>query len=127
MDHTLYNDLKFSYLNTVINGTELDLFMGYDVTPAGVENYVKEKSEASGNDFLVFAFNFADLKGDTYAGRKVVCAKEPTGVYIVASGKNQTVVETKIVPKPASLSWAGFLDEVHMTLDIGVPTAENAG
>jgi hypothetical protein len=122
VDHTLYNDLKFSYLNTVINGTELDLFMGYDVTPAGVENYVKEKSEASGNDFLVFAFNFADLKGDTYAGQKVVCAKEPTGVYIVASGKNQTVVETKIVPKPASLSWAGFLDEVHMMLDIGTPT-----
>lgn len=127
VDHTLYNDLKFSYLNTVINGTELDLFMGYDVTPAGVENYVKEKSEASGNDFLVFAFNFADLKGDTYAGQKVVCAKEPTGVYIVASGKNQTVVETKIVPKPAALSWAGYLDEVHMTLDIGVPSAENAG
>ena len=118
------NGLKFSYLNTVINGTELDLFMGYDVAPDGVENYVKEMSEASGNDFLVCAFNFSELKGDTYAGQKVVCAKEPTGVYIVASGKNQTVVETKVVPKPAALSWAGFLDEVHMVLDIGTATVE---
>jgi hypothetical protein len=40
----------------------------------------------------------------------------------VASGKNQTVVETKVVPKPAALTWAGFLDEVHMMLDIGTPT-----
>jgi len=118
------NGLKFSYLNTVINGTELDLFMGYDVAPDGVENYVKEMSEASGNDFLVCAFNFSELKGDTYAGQKVVCAKEHTGVYIVASGKNQTVVETKVVPKPAALTWAGFLDEVHMVLDIGTATVE---
>ena len=89
--------------------------------------FKKQKVEKSGNDFLVFAFNFSDLKSETYAGRSVVCAKEPAGVHIVASGKNQTVVETKVVPKPAALSWAGYLDEVHMTLDIGVPTAENAG
>ena len=119
--------LKFSHLTTVINGNELDLFMGYDISPESVESYVKDITDKSGNDFLTFAFFNQGTVGDTFAGQNVVVAKNADGVNVVASGKNQTVVETKIVPKPGALSWAGYLDEVHMKLDIGVPTAENAG
>ena len=119
--------LKFSHLTTVINGNELDLFMGYDISPESVESYVKDITDKSGNDFLTFAFFNQGTVGDTFAGQNVVVAKNADGVNVVASGKNQTVVETKIVPKPSALSWAGYLDEVHMKLDIGVPTAENAG
>ena len=120
-----YKGLKFSHLTTVINDNELDLFMGYDVTPEGVEAYVKETVEASGNDFLVFAFNFSELKGDTYAGQNVTYSKNGDGGYVVASGKDQTVVDTFTVPKPSALDWwGGYLDQVHMMLDIGVPTEE---
>ena len=116
--------LKFSHLTTVINENELDLFMGYDISPESVEGYVKDIADKSGNDFLVFAFFNKGSVGETFAGRDVTVARNADGVNLIATGKDQTVLETKIVPKPEVLAWAGYLDEVHMTLDVGTPTPE---
>ena len=135
VDHYETNNVKFSYLTTVLNGRETDLFLGYDVKVSAVEPYIAEKVAASGNDFLVFAFLLSEDGqtnveiGDTFAGRSVVAYRDPTSteknhVYVIASGANQDVVDTFMAPKPEILSWAGYLNQVHMVLDVG--TSEQA-
>ena len=132
VDHYETNNVKFSYLTTVLNGRETDLFVGYDVKVSAVEPYIAEKVAASGNDFLVFAFLLSEDGqtnveiGDTFAGRSVVAYRDPASieknhVYVIASGANQDVVDTFMAPKPEILSWPGYLDQVHMVLDVGTP------
>ena len=110
-----------SHLTTTVSGRELDLFVGYDATPDGVESYIKGIVEASGNDFIIVADNLTGV-GETYADKTVV--KETCyDVAVIASTVNQTLVNSEVVSKPSSMSWDGYDDEIHMVLKVTPPTA----
>ena len=113
-----------SHLTTTVSGRELDLFVGYDATPDGVENYIKSIVETSGNDFIIVADNLTGV-GETYADKAVV--KETCyDVAVIASTANQTLVNSEVVSKPSSMSWDGYDDEIHMVLTVAPVTTPEA-
>ena len=106
-----------TYLTTVINGREIDLFTGMYIDRNGMEEYIAATVAASGNEFLLFTGNDPAI-GETYAG-KAVEAQKSGATTLVASTDNLVVKEKSAANNPADLSgWVGYEKPAYMTLEV---------